>query len=129
MNLTEWEEYGLAYFLLADALNVTVDGRFYKRAEFVQVFADRVFFATQPFADGVAGHHLNIANLLVDKLIEEKGLSSVNDKWTGVSHQFDPGRYRIIINALIKSNAICQRAQEGGSKFWQEAFARLSKQP
>ena len=125
MNLTELEETVLAHFLSVEAARVSVDGRYYRREDFVQIFQDRIFFASQQLVGGGVEQHSNIASLLVDKLIEEKGLSTVNDKWTGVSHQFAPARYKIVINELIESNAICQRAREGGSQFWQDVFAKL----
>jgi hypothetical protein len=123
MNLTELEEYVFAYFLSGDALNVTVDGRFYRREEFVQVFEDRIFYAAQRFGSKVAS---NIANKLVDKLIEEKALSTTHDKLSGTSHQLDGNKYRTFIRNLIKSNCICQRSQEAGPQFWEEAFAVLT---
>ena len=61
MNLTELEECVYAYFLSGEAMIVTVDGRFYRREEFVRVFEDRLFYATQRFGGGVAGRYSNIA--------------------------------------------------------------------
>ena len=40
MNLTELEEYVLAYFLSVDALSVSVDGRYFRREDFVRVFEE-----------------------------------------------------------------------------------------
>jgi hypothetical protein len=127
MSLSELEQCVFAYFLSHDALNVTVDGRFYRREEFVRVFEDRFFYALQLYGRGIAGRHSNIANALVDKLIEERALSTVVDRLTGISHQFDTGRYRALINNLIKSNDICQRSQAAGPQFWEEAFAAFRK--
>jgi hypothetical protein len=127
MNLTRLEEHVLAYFLSVEALGFSVDGRFYRREEFVQVFEDRIFFTTPGFDDLVQSRHPKVASYLVDILIEEKALSTANDQWTGVSHRFDPGRYKVVVNELIKSNIICQRAQEAGPRFWAEAFATLNE--
>lgn len=120
MNLTELEEYVFAHFLSGEALNVTVDGRFYRREDFVRIFEDRMFYALQLYGGGVAGRHSNIANNLVDRLIEEKALSTVSDHLTGTSHQFDAGKYRAFIGSLIKSNVIFQRSQEAGPQFWKK---------
>jgi hypothetical protein len=127
MQLNELEKYVLAYFLAGDAITVTVEGRFYGRAEFVRVFEDRIFYATQQLGAAAARRHPAIANYLVDKLIEEKALSSVNDQYTGISHQFDDGKYRTVVRALIESNSICERAQAAGQSFWEETFTRLGK--
>lgn len=126
MNLTELEECVYAYFLSGEAMNVTVDDRFYRREEFVRVFEDRLFYATQKFGRGVAGRYSNIAHSLVDELIEEKVLSTSNDKWSGTSHQFDSEKYRAFIRNLVKSNKICRRSQTTDPKFWEEAFAVFS---
>jgi hypothetical protein len=123
MHLTELEEHVLAWFLAGDALNVTVDGRFYGRGDFVRIFEDRIFYATQLFGGRVAARHPNIANYLVDKLIEAQALSTTIDRLSGTSHKFDNARYRTCINDLIRSNSICQRSQGAGPDFWEQAFA------
>lgn len=126
MNLTGLEEYVYAYFLSGEAMTVTVDDRFYRREEFVRVFEDRLFYATQRFGRGVAGRYSNIAHSLVDQLIQEKALSTSIDKWSGTSHQFDSGKYRTFIKNLVKSSNICQRSQAAAPQFWEEAFAVFS---
>src|SRR5579864_2043676 len=126
MNLSGFEEYAFAYFLSIDALNFSVDGRFYSREEFVRVFEDRIYYATMMFNTGLSRRHWNVANRLVDELIEEKVLSTVHDQHTGTSHQFDTAKYKVFMRALIHANAICQRAQGAGPQYWEEAFAGLS---
>ena len=66
-------------------------------------------------------------DLLLDELIEAKALSTVNDKWTGVSHQFNSDAYKAFIKHQIQTNGICQRSQQVGSQFWDQAFAGFAK--
>jgi hypothetical protein len=126
MQLCDLEHYVFAYFLTTDALHVNVDGRFYRRHEFVHIFEDRLFHATQQWGPGVAGRHPAIANGLVDKLIELKALSTSSDQLSGIFHQFNTSRYRAVINELIQANDICRHSQQGSSHFWTEAFATVS---
>lgn len=127
MTLTGLEECLFAYFLTVDALNVTVDGRFYRREEFVRIFDDRIFYATQLLGGSVAARHPDIAIQFVDKLVGEKALSTVNDQYSGVAHQFDTARYRAVVNRLIASNDMCRRSQGAGPQFWDEAFAACAQ--
>jgi hypothetical protein len=125
MRLTELEEHVFAYFLSVEAPNVSVDGRFYRREEFVKVFEDRIFYATQRLGPEVSGRHTEIANGLIDTLIETKALSTNQDRLSGTYHQMDDSKYRAVIRNLIQSNAICLRAQQAGPHFWDEAFKTL----
>ena len=126
MNLTELEEYVLAYFLSVDALSVSVDGRYFRREDFVRVFEDRIFYATQRFGSKIAGRHSNIAAPLVDRLIESGALSTSTDQWSVAWHRFDASKYRAVAKELIQSNTLCQRSEDAGPQFWEEAFAALS---
>jgi hypothetical protein len=127
MNLTELEKYVLAYFLAGEALHFHVDGRFQRREDFAQMFEGAFFFATKKFGDGIAGRYPNVVGNLLDELIATKALSSVTDKWTGVSHQFNSGAYKAFIKDQIRTNSICQRSQQAGPQFWEETFATLSR--
>jgi hypothetical protein len=126
MGLTKLEEHIFAYFLSTEAPNVSVDSRFYRREDFVRLFEDRIFFATQGLGPGVSGRHTEIVNSLIDTLIEERALSTSHDRLSGTYHQMDVGKYRAVIRNLIQANAICRRAQQAGSQFWEEAFKRLN---
>jgi hypothetical protein len=127
MNLTELDEYVLAYFLSGEALHFHVDGRFQRREDFAQMLEGAFFFATKKFGHGVAGRSSNVVSNLLDELIAVKALSSVTDKWTGVSHQFNGDGYKVFIKNQIDTNSICQRAQQGGPQFWEETFATLTQ--
>lgn len=127
MKLSQLEECVLGYFLSVEAINVTVDGRFYRREEFVHIFEDRIFYSTQKFGHGSGSRHSNVANRLVDKLIEERALSTSHDKYSGISHQFDAAKYRAVIRGLIDSNEYCQRSGNAGPQFWEQAFANLER--
>jgi hypothetical protein len=124
--MTELEEHVFAYFLSIEAPSISIDGRFYRREEFVQVFEDRMFYATQRFGPGVSGRHTEIINRLIDTLIEAKGLATSHDRLSGTYHQMEDSKYRAVIRNLIHSNAICQRAREAGSHFWENAFKPLN---
>lgn len=41
-------------------------------------------------------------------------------------HKMEDSKYRAVIRNLIQSNAICQRAQQAGPHFWEEAFRALN---
>jgi hypothetical protein len=127
MNLTQIDEHVYAYFLHHDALKVTVDGRFYKAREFVRKFENEIMYGTPAFGGTDTGRPSNLATSLVDQLIEEGALSSVNDELSGVSYQFDAGKYKAFIKDQIATNPICQRAAQGGPDFWEEAFASLKQ--
>jgi hypothetical protein len=126
MNLTELEKFVLAYFLSGEALHFHVDGRFQRREDFAQMLEGAFFFATKKFGSGIAGRYPNVISTLLDELIEAQALSSVTDKWTGVSHQFNSDAYKAFIKDQIKTNSICQHSQQAGPQFWEEAFATLS---
>jgi hypothetical protein len=126
MSLTELEEHVFAYFLSIEAPHISVDGRFYRRDEFVRVFEDRIFYATQRLGAGVSGRHTEIVNSLIDTLIEAQALSTSHDRLSGTYHKMDDNKYRAVIRNLIQSNALCQRAQQVGAHFWQEAFKALN---
>jgi hypothetical protein len=128
MNLTEVEQCVYAYFLHHEALKVTVDGRFYKAQEFVRKFENEIMYGTPSFGGVDTGRPSTIATCLVDSLIEEGALSSVNDELSGISYQFDSARYKAFIKDQIATNAICKRAAQGGPRFWEEAFASLKKE-
>jgi len=128
MKLTELEEYVMAYFLSVDALSVSVDGRYFRREDFVRVFEDRIFYATQQFGRKIAGRHSNIAVPLVDRLIERDALSTSTDQWSVTWHRFDTSKYRAVVKELIQSNTLCQRSKDAGPQFWEEAFAALSNE-
>jgi hypothetical protein len=125
MKLSDLEEHVFAYFLLEDAPAVTIDGRFYRREEFLRVFEDRLFYSTQRLGPGIAGRHPNIANTLVGTLIETQALLTIHDKLSGTSHQMNDSNYRQVIRNLVQSNAICQRARQAGPHFWEEVFGLL----
>jgi len=122
MKSSELEDYVFAYFLSSQACNVNIDGRFRRREEFVEVFEDVFFYSTQGFGPPVAGRHANICSSFVARLIEAGCLSTVHDKWSGASHQFDSPRYAAFIRDQIEINAICQCAKQAGPQFWDEAF-------
>jgi hypothetical protein len=126
MNLTELEEYVMAYFLSVDALSVSVDGRYFRREDFVRVFEDRIFYATQQFGSKIAGRYSNIAVQIVDRLIESNALSTSTDQWSVTWHRFDTDKYKAVVKALIQSNTLCQRSKDASPRFWEEAFAALS---
>ena len=126
MQLSELEEHVFAYFLSVEAPNISVDGRFYRREEFVKVFEDRFFYGTQRLGPGISGRHTEIVNRLVDTLIEATALSTSHDRLSGTYHKMDDSKYRAVIRSLIQSNAICQRAQQAGSHFWEETFRALN---
>jgi hypothetical protein len=126
VKLTELEEYVLGFFLSVDALSVSVDGRYFRREDFVRVFEDRIFYVTQQFGGKIAGRHSNIAVPLVDRLIESNALSTSTDQWSVTWHRFDPSKYRAVVKELIQSNILCQRSKDAGPQFWEEAFAALS---
>lgn len=126
MNLSAADELVLAHFLATQASSVTVDGRFYPRQDFVRIFEDRLAFAPRPPVSAKI-EFANIASVLVDKLIQEGALSTVNDQWTGVSHQFKTDRYKSVIKELNAANDICQQAARAGSTFWEKAFESLSQ--
>lgn len=125
MNLTELEQHVLAYFLATDALSGGIDERFYKRHEFVKIFEDRIFHATPDFGGVVQGRPTNVATYLVDELIKQGALSTVNDEYSGESHKFNRSKYKEFIKQLIESNTLCERARQAGPQFWPEAFAAL----
>jgi hypothetical protein len=127
--MTELEEHVFAYFLSTDAANISVEGRFYRREEFVKVFEDRIFYATQRLGPKFSGRHSKIIESLMDTLIEAKGLSTSHDRLSGTYHQMDDSKYRAVIRNLIQSNAICQHAQQAGPLFWEEAFQALNGSP
>lgn len=127
--MTELEEHVLAYFLSTEALHISIDGRFYRREEFVKVFEDRIFYATQRLGPRASGRHSKIIESLMDTLIEAKGLSTSHDRLSGTYHQMDDSKYRAVIRNLIQSNAICQCAQQAGPHFWEEAFKALNGAP
>jgi len=127
MNPIELEQYVLAYYLSVEALQFHVDGRFQRREDFAQMLEGALFFATKKFGSGIAGRYPNVVSNLLDELIEAKALSTVNDKWTGVSHQFNSDAYKAFIKHHIKTNGICQRSQQSGAQFWDQAFAGFSK--
>ena len=58
--MTELEEHVFAYFLSTEALHISIDGRFYRREEFVKVFEDRIFYATQRLGPSASGRHSKI---------------------------------------------------------------------
>jgi len=91
------------------------------------MFEAALFFATKKFGDGIASRYPNVVGNLLDDMIAAKALSSVTDKWTGVSHQFNSGAYKAFIKDQIKTNSICQRSQQAEPQFWDQAFATLSK--
>ena len=126
MTPAELDEYGLAWFLTVEAINVSIDGRFQRREDFVRMFADRLFFANQRFARKLGGRHTNIAARLVDTLLEKKAMSTSIDQWSVTLHSFDNARYRAVVKELIESNAICQRSKDAGPLFWEESFAAVS---
>jgi hypothetical protein len=126
MNLTELEEYVLAYFLSVDALSASVDGRYYLRGDFVRVFEDRIFYATQQFGSKIAGRHSNIVSPFVDRLIESKALSTSVDQFSVAWHNLDNSKYRAVVKEMTQSNAICQRAKNAGPQYWERTFASLS---
>lgn len=127
--MTELEEHVLAYFLSTEAPNISVDGRFYRRAEFVNVFEDRIFYATQRLGPAVSGRHSKIANSLIDVLIQAHALATTHDSLSGTYHQMDDAKYRATIRNLIQSNVICQRAQRAGPHFWEDAFKGFDPAP
>jgi hypothetical protein len=127
MNLTALEQTVLAYFLTVEGPKVSIDGRFYLRDNFDQIFLDRIFFSAQSLVGGREQQHSKVAGWLVDKLIESGALSTARDTLGGTSHQFIPAKYKAAIKELAESNAICQLAQQGGPQFWQETFAKLGK--
>ena len=122
MKLTDLEEHVFAHFLSEDALAVRVDGRFYRRGEFVKIFEDKLLDTTQRLGPGIVGRHTNVANALIDALIEKQGLSTTTDKLSGTYHQMSDSNYRQVIKDLAQSNPICQREQQVGSGFWNEVF-------
>ena len=126
MTPAELEEYGLAYFLSVEALNVSVDGRYHRRDDFVRIFEDRIFYANQTFARKLKGRHSNIAARLVDTMIEKSAMSTSVDQWSVTMHSLDNGRYRAVVKELIESNPICQRSKDAGPRFWEEMFAAVS---
>jgi hypothetical protein len=126
MTPAELDEYGLAYFLSLEALNVSVDGRYHRREDFVRIFADRIFYANQRFARKLGGRHSNIAAQLVDTFIAKNAMSTSVDQWSVTLHSFDNARYRAVVKELIESNAICQRSKDAGPQFWEEAFAAVN---
>ena len=127
--MTELEEHVFAYFLSTEAPHISVDGRFYRREEFVKVFEDRIFYATQRLGPRVSGRHSKIVESLIDTLIEAKGLSTSHDRLSGTYHQMDDSKYRAVIRNLIQSNVICQCAQQAGPHFWEDAFKALNEAP
>jgi len=122
MKLNDLEENVFAYFLSRDASAVRVDGRFYRRGEFLKIFEDKLLDTTQLLGAGIAGRHTNVANALLDALIEKQGLSTTVDKLSGTYHQMNDGSYRQVIRDLAQSNAMCQRAEQGGATFWSDMF-------
>ena len=88
------------------------------------MIADRLYYSNQQFARKLAGHHLNIAERLVDTLIEKKAMSTSVDRWSVTLHSFDTSKYRAVVKELIQTNAICQRAKDAGPQFW-EVFTSL----
>jgi hypothetical protein len=122
MKLSKLEENVLAYFLSGDASAVRVDGKFYRRGDFLKIFEDKLFDATQPLGPRVAGRHTNVANALLDELIEKQGLSTTVDKLSGTYHQMNDVSYRQVIRDLAQSNPTCQRAAQEGATFWSDRF-------
>jgi hypothetical protein len=126
MSLSNLEQHLYAYFLVIDAPKTTVDGRFYRREEFIGVFKDRIRFGTAgagKFSADVCEH---IATDLVDRLIATGGLTTARDKLTvGELHQFEPAAYKQTIQALTEQNEIIAAAKGQGEAFWQKAFAEL----
>jgi hypothetical protein len=124
--MTEAEEHVFAYFLATEAPNISVDGRFFRREEFVKVFEDRIFYATQRLGPNFAGRHSKIIESLMDTLIESKGLSTSHDRLSGTYHRMDDNKYRAVIRTLVQSNALCQSAEQTGPHFWEDAFKALN---
>lgn len=122
MKINEVEQWVFAYFLVMQAGNVNIDGRFRRREEFIQIFEDAVFYSTQKFTGAVAGRHSDLCTKLVAQLIEAGCLAASHDKWSGTSYQFDAVRYREYIKRQIDADAVCQQALKAGPQFWDEAF-------
>jgi hypothetical protein len=125
MTPAELDQFGLAWFLSVEAMNVSIDGRFQRREDLVRMFADRLFFANQRFARKLGGRHTNIAAGLVDTLLEKKAVSTAVDQWSVTLHGFDNAKYRAVIKELIESDAICRRSKDAGPQFWEATFASI----
>ena len=126
MTPAELEEYGFAWFLSAEALNISIDGRWHRRDDFVRMFADRLYFANQTFARQLGGRHLQIAARFVDTLIQKQAMTTSVDQWSVTMHNVDSSRYKAVVRDLIDSNTICQHAQSAGPGFWEERFAAMA---
>jgi hypothetical protein len=126
MSLSNLEQHLYAYFLVIDAPKVTVDGRFYRREEFIGVFKDRIRFGAAgagKFSGDVCEH---IATDLVDKLIASGALTTARDKLTvGELHQFEPAAYKQTIQSLAEQNPIVAASKGQGEDFWKKAFTDL----
>jgi hypothetical protein len=125
MTPAELEEIGFAYFLSVEAPNISIDGRYHRRDDFVRIFADRLYYANQTFARKLNGRHSHIATRLVDTLIEKSAMSTSVDQWSVTMHNLDNGRYKAVVKELVESNPICQRAQAAGPRFWEDTFAAI----
>jgi hypothetical protein len=123
MKTSDLDEQVLAYFLMTQAGNLNIDGRFRRREEFIQMFEDAFFYSTQGFGGNVAGRHPNTCQKLVDQLIEAGCLAASHDKWSGTSYQFDVACYRVFIKKQIDGNAVCQQALKKSPQFWNEIFS------
>ena len=129
MNLSNLEEHILAYFLLFDAKNVSIDGRFFLRDEFVRIFERQIFFTILRFGDDIAGRSRHVANALVDHLIESKALSTVQGESSRTSHQLDSVLYKSTLANLIATNSLVTKYKELDPGSWDGIFSALGGEP
>lgn len=125
MNLNPLEQHIFAFFLVKEADQVNIAGRFFPRKDFISTFEDKMRISLRKFGRGVSGNAQPVAEQFVDLLLEKGALSTQTDKFGGVMHQFQAEPYRAVISDLRNADPVVAKAQASGDAFWDETFAGL----
>ncbi|HEX7857051.1 MAG TPA: hypothetical protein VF503_25500 [Sphingobium sp.] len=125
MSLNDLESHVLAYYLVSQADELNIAGRFFPRNAIIDSVEDKMKIATRKFGRKVGAAARPGATQFVDRLIADGGFSTKEDKFGGVMHQFQTDRYRELVVDIKAADPVVGKVPEAGDPYWETTFAEL----
>ncbi len=125
MSLNDLESHVLAYYLVGAADELNIAGRFFPRNAIIDSVEDKMKIATRKFGRKVGAAARPGATQFVDRLIADGALSTKEDKFGGVMHQFQTDRYRELLAEMKAADVIAIKAPTSDDIYWEETFSGL----
>lgn len=126
MSLNDLESHVLAYYVVGQAEDLNIAGRFFPRNAIIDSIEDKMKIATRKFGRKVGAAARPGATQFVAELIEQGAFSTKEDKFGGVMHQFQTDRYREVLAEKKAADAIIAKAPTADDAYWEATFAELA---